>query len=537
MSNLVIVAIPDENDRVWKVSSEQVPHLTVLFLGDVDAVANLETIVEFVQHAASTTLGRFYLPVDRRGELGDDSELGPADVLFFKKGRYDYKAIRDFRASLLQENNIRTAYDSAQQFDGPWMPHLTLGYEKQPAKPQTGDQDYPFYDVSFNKIAVWTGDYDGPEFDLTDPWDEFDALETVPMDVAMSDISHHGVKGMHWGQRKEDIGKAATTSLTKVGKAVADVHKFAGDVKFESHTRPQVDPTTGEESHSKAREKVVEAAHKDFKSKDLAAINAKPEYVKARKLRNRLLKPLDKTTRAYRAEVKAAYIKRLETTANSMKNPSGTREYSIRERGGDLPTSKYQWEVSTREARHAAEDDFTLVDVITDTDGFITGTKVAESEKTMAQTVELGMDFLEHYGVKGMHWGVRREGAVTTQTHLDTGLRRRQTKVVAKGGESHDAHPDAVKAAVAKQKIKKSGSAALSTQELRDLANRLQVENQVGILMSSKGKQFVNQQLEQETKNVLKEGARTGIGKAAPHVIRKARRGAATVATTAALAL
>ena len=32
-SNLVIVAIPDENDRVWKISSEKVPHLTVLVPG------------------------------------------------------------------------------------------------------------------------------------------------------------------------------------------------------------------------------------------------------------------------------------------------------------------------------------------------------------------------------------------------------------------------------------------------------------------------------------------------------------------------
>jgi hypothetical protein len=70
------------------------------------------------------------MPVDRRGELGADQ----ADVLFFKKGRYDYKAIRDFRATLLQDNNIKTAYDSASQFEGPWHPHLTLGYPATPAK-------------------------------------------------------------------------------------------------------------------------------------------------------------------------------------------------------------------------------------------------------------------------------------------------------------------------------------------------------------------------------------------------------------------
>src|SRR5204862_7304953 len=58
-------------------------------------------------------------------------------------------------------------------------------------------------------------------------------------------------------------------------------------------------------------------------------------------------------------------------------------------------------------------------------------------QKSMAQTIALGTDFLMHYGVKGMHWGVRREQAITTQTHIDTGLLRRKTQIQAKGGQSH----------------------------------------------------------------------------------------------------
>src|SRR3954454_10498325 len=138
-TNLVIAAIPDENDRVWKISSDEIPHLTVLHLGDVNEVSNLEQIMLFVEHAANTTLNRFYLPVDHRGELGE----GKADVLFFKKGRYDFKAIRDFRSLLLQDENIKTAYDATAQFETPehvgapgqpWIPHLTLGYPETPAK-------------------------------------------------------------------------------------------------------------------------------------------------------------------------------------------------------------------------------------------------------------------------------------------------------------------------------------------------------------------------------------------------------------------
>jgi 2'-5' RNA ligase len=165
---------PEENDRVWKISSEKVPHLTLLFLGDQANVSNLDKIVQFVEHAATTSLRRFWLPVDRRGELGNDPETGPADVLFFRTRGYDLKAVADFRAQLLQDNNIKSAYDAAPQFEGPWVPHLTLGYQGTPAKPD--NSDYPgFYEVSFDRIAVWTGNSEGPEFLLQDRWDDIES--------------------------------------------------------------------------------------------------------------------------------------------------------------------------------------------------------------------------------------------------------------------------------------------------------------------------------------------------------------------------
>lgn len=771
MSNLIIVAIPDKNDRVWKVSSEQVPHLTVLFLSETEQVANLDKIVGFVEHASSM-LNRFYLQVDRRGELGEDQ----ADVLFFKKDRYCYKAVRDFRASLLQDANIRTAYDSVPQFEGPWNPHLTLGYPTAPAKPEDADWG-GFYSVEFNRIAVWTGDYEGPEFELKDFWDEYETMESIPMDVAMSSMNqvrvgagmealeHYGTKGMRWGVRKEHVEKAAESSPSRVGKAVRDVGRFAGDVHFEARTAPRKNEK-GEDVDSVAREMVIDKGHANFRKEDLPALKSRHPNAGFKK---RLLKPLSKEARAYRADAKTTYIARLEKTANEMKNASGTREYTIRERGGDLPQSKYYWEVSSRQARHAAGNDFTLLEVAMDEDGYITGLKKVPNSDSMAQTVDIGSEFVlehfgtkgmrwgvrkeavsgapegshirigrsgrattsvrtgfatatigflafrsprvraevesanarndqrradkkaakadskwekkvyttdsaikvhnamaehfnerigalnnkseyknldlnahpdndaakkyykdidaltmagyreavksvhgtspsgkkqavlsedgesikivdvnkkvkhaaeddeviefllrrddnglilemnkaeqtmaqhtinlgatlvsallngssvEHYGVKGMRWGVRRQGELTTQTHIDTGLVRRRTQVVAKGGASHPAHDDAVKAAVTRQKLKKSGTDALSNQELRELANRVQLENQVTLLTSSKGKRFVQQQLEEQSKQEFKKGA----ARAAPHVIRKVKRGAAVGAAAAALA-
>jgi len=798
VSNLVIVAIPDENDRVWKVSSEQVPHLTILYLGDMDQIPNVNQIVDFVEHAAKTTLNRFYMTVDRRGELGEDQ----ADVLFFKRN-YDYKAVRNFRAALLQDHNIRTAYDSGEQFDGPWNPHLTLGYPETPAKED--DKDWGgFYSVDFNKIAVWTGDYEGPEFMLKDYWDEYETLEAIPMDVAMSDIQHFGVKGMRWGVRKEREsggGGGATRTAAKGAQAVGRGAKKAAkgtvtvakDINFEART--STTNLKGEKKVATAAHMITQAAHKEWKATDLPALKERHPNAS---FKNRLTKPLSKDARAYRKDAKETYIKRLETTANSMKNASGTREYTIRERGGDLPTSKYFWEVSSRQARHAdGDEDVVVLEVVMDEDGYITGLKQVKSEDTMAQTAVLGasflahmglmedddilehygvkgmkwgvrketdargvpkgekkregvqryldpqghalsddvvkiavgtlvpvvapltwpaqirltrgayragkakgiaiqekrfaknamspknfvaihnkatervnrdidginskysdadlakpasrkkyddevlnlmqssyreaansignragtqhldvefhndgMDFkiharegaptpiphrvkhaaeddlanaeitveitgkikrdaagriigleldgfepepvahsfvdvgavlvsalfegnLEHYGVKGMRWGVRKHSPVETTAVTDTGIVRRRTRVLAEGGASHPAHHDAVKAAVQKQVLKKSGTDALSTQELRELANRLQVEAQVHQLTSNKGRQFVQKSLEEEGKSQIQRGVRTGVRKGA----RKARRGAALAGTIGVLAV
>lgn len=448
--SLVIVAIPDENDRVWKVSSEKVPHLTLLYLGeDATQVSNVGQIVSFVEHAASTMLRRFHLSVDRRDELGADQ----ADVIFFKKTRYDYKALWDFRAALLQDTNIKTAYDSTAQFDGPWNPHLTLGYPAAPAQAETDDQ--MFYDVAFNKISVWVTANDGPDFLLKDYWDEVgDMLDEVPMDVAMSSLNHATkVSDTPWSNFK-------TSDYTDEQYARACLLDRGADVEGKQrYSIPVREPDGALNRNACHAAAAVLSSVGGTGSARGNKIKATPEQLSAAK-------------------------KKLVALYNGPLNedvPEGLKE-------------------------------------------------------TMKQSVDVGTEFvLEHYGVRGMHWGVRRTGAITTQTHIDSGLLKRRTRVRATGGHAQEAHPDAVKAAVQKQVLKKSGPDSLSTQELRDLANRLQVENQVSILTSSKGKRFVNKQLEEEGKSALKRGAKQGAQKAAPHVIRKAGRTAATVATTAAL--
>lgn len=200
----VIVAIPAQDEDVWKVSSEKIPHLTMLFLGD--HLENVDRVAEFVKHAADTTLVPFMLEVDHRGLLGDKD----ADVLFFAENR-PLKMLRDLRSYLLGDNDIRKAYDSADQFPS-WTPHLTLGYPTAPAN-NPGNAtatDLQRGWMRFDRIALWSGDFEGVEFPLKYP--------------AESEFVHFGVKGMHWGQRKSDV---AGVSVKTSHDAAKDAHEFA----------------------------------------------------------------------------------------------------------------------------------------------------------------------------------------------------------------------------------------------------------------------------------------------------------------------
>lgn len=72
----------------------------------------------------------------------------------------------------------------------------------------------------------------------------------------------------------------------------------------------------------------------------------------------------------------------------------------------------------------------------------------------------LGKEFIEHYGVKGMQWGVRRS--------------RSQLRKANKKRESTEAK----RAKQIKKKAKKSGVSSLTNKELGDLNKRMQLEQQ-----------------------------------------------------------
>lgn len=205
MGQCVIVAIPEENDYVWKLSSEDVPHLTMLFLGETENISDESAarMAQFLQHVSEQSLNKFWLSVDYRAPLGDDR----ADVLFFLDNDYNMEMLKQVRSYLLQDADIAAAYNSAEQFPE-WRPHLTLGYPNAPAKKD--DRDYPgIHGVAFDRVALWVGEFKGPEFRL-------ESQKDLLMSDTSAHIAHYGVKGMRWGVRRSDRrGDTAAVSVTQ----------------------------------------------------------------------------------------------------------------------------------------------------------------------------------------------------------------------------------------------------------------------------------------------------------------------------------
>jgi 2'-5' RNA ligase len=199
MTTWWIGAIPRKDDPVWDVSSEKIPHLTILYLGDSNPEEDADRVAEYVKHAASM-LRPFGLSVDRREVLGDDE----ADVLVFESA-WVPEDLRDFRINLLRDSKIKAAYDSSPQYSK-WKPHLTLGYPDKPAKKSDDRLSW----VEFDTIAFWTDDYDGWEFPLRRGPDE--SLAIAQSNGKAFILEHHGVKGMKWGVRNDDSSNVSRSN-------------------------------------------------------------------------------------------------------------------------------------------------------------------------------------------------------------------------------------------------------------------------------------------------------------------------------------
>lgn len=122
---------------------------------------------------------------------------------------------------------------------------------------------------------------------------------------------------------------------------------------------------------------------------------------------------------------------------------------------------------------------------------------MAGSASTTAVGEQAVEDVLQHYGVKGMKWGVRKKEVVKTAVTVNETPGKR---VTATGGTGQRASADARAAAKSRQKARASTVDALSNKELKALNERMNLEQNYRQLVSkdaesrkSKGRRMAEQ--------------------------------------------
>jgi hypothetical protein len=265
-------------------------------------------------------------------------------------------------------------------------------------------------------------------------------------------LEHHGVKGMHWGVRSARPSGGSGSS--------AAIKPSRGDRKWEDKAQD-----------FKNMSKIHNAAVPKMNA-DLDKINNDPKF-----------KGKDFTTpsplrRQYYNAVQASMSQRYNEAASTMTNPSGSRKLQVDVTifdNGEIENHLHP--VDVKHADDAAK--FSLA-VKRGPNGHILS--VSLSEPSMQQMDEQVDEFLSHFGVKGMHWGVRRSRPTGTATPPHTAPRPGKFRTVSAAPRRAPHRPvssDAARTLQLKSQLKAHGPNSLSNQDLQHLVKRMQLENQL----------------------------------------------------------
>lgn len=266
------------------------------------------------------------------------------------------------------------------------------------------------------------------------------------VDIVVGDfLEHYGVKGMKWGVRKaEDSGSGGMSrrETKKVAKA---------DKKWSKQLNS---PRTFVKVHNA----MAEEANRTV----IPRINSKKEYAGD-------LTKNPKLQKKYEKEFETEMNKVLDRISREMlgTNASGTQRFElVYNMDTGFPKARI---VDVKQARHA-EDETTSVTLVWDSTGHVVDVKLPS---TLSQA-DFNDNFLKHYGVKGMKWGVRRK---RTPTKVQVATRPGK-RVQTSGGKYQKTSNDAVRAAIIKQKASKSTTDSLSNKQLQEAINRMNLERQ-----------------------------------------------------------
>lgn len=265
-------------------------------------------------------------------------------------------------------------------------------------------------------------------------------------------LAHFGVRGMRWGIRKDPTGARE-------------------DAKWAQKT-----------GRKESARIFSEAAQR--MNKDLPSINAK--YTD---------KSLQNPTIAekYKKELDASFEKHVKAVAGELISPSGNRKL------GTVTDPETGWVMLTAvDITHAVIPGISYRPIL-DSNGFVIEYVLVEDDIMQSQ-LDQGKAFLEHFGVRGMRWGVRKRSG-SDKSSDDKGNKgddgdSTKKESSKKTGDSDSSHGK-------KTSNKKQDVNELSDAQLRDALNRLQMEKQYRELTSAPpgklaaGKKFAQQAIRQ----------------------------------------
>jgi len=328
---------------------------------------------------------------------------------------------------------------------------------------------------------------------------------------------------------RRDIRRGSTDARTKlrIGETKQDFKDARKDAAWLKKTHG-ANIARGRLS-GRTTETIASEAVKKMKS-DVKAINKKPEYntrqaKKSIKKYKGWLNTSDPIANRYNQEVSHAYMEQVKIAAakHMQVSPSGKWQDEFRS-GGKGPNG--YWYIGIKqvdgEVKHAVISDPDLairVRPIFDEEGYIVDFEFLGDEMAHSSIVD---DILEHHGVKGMKWGVRRKATVgpTEVIVRDSrvpGSRRLKTT----GGKGHPATQEAISTRTIGQIGRKSGTKALTNRQLEEYNKRLQLEQNFKRLSTqdlSPGKRMalkiLGQTSNQTSQNVANEASAVAVKKA-----------------------
>lgn len=106
---------------------------------------------------------------------------------------------------------------------------------------------------------------------------------------------------------------------------------------------------------------------------------------------------------------------------------------------------------------------------------------------------------LQHHGIKGMKWGVRRTREQLSNPTPVKIIAKPGQAIVTKGGKRAPTHDEAKAAAIARQKAKSSGLQSLSNKEIQTIVTRMDLEQRYAKLNPEKkkrGAEFIESLIE-----------------------------------------